>query len=193
MRKCLPSTLTILTLGVLCAAVVPARAADSYAVDPAHSCVSFKIQHLGISWIHGRFNEFSGNFSLDKTDPAKSEFSLTIKTGSIDTNQKKRDEHLHGPDFFNVKQFPILTFKSTTVKAVEGGYQVTGDLAFHGTTRSITFTLQGGKEAQFPPGVARIGFVTDLVLKRSEFGMDKLLNAVGDDVHVSIGLEGLKQ
>src|SRR5687768_8771496 len=78
-----------------------ARAADSYAVDPVHSSVSFGISHAGISDIHGRFNDFSGTFVIDKEDPSKSSFALDIKVESVDTNNEKRDEHLRAPDYFN--------------------------------------------------------------------------------------------
>jgi polyisoprenoid-binding protein YceI len=191
MRKILPTAATVLGLALLSAA--PLSAADTYAVDSVHSSVSFKIQHLGISWVHGRFDDVSGSITVDRDDPTKSSFTLTIKPETVDTNNQMRDTHLKSPDFFNVKQFPTLTFKSTSVKPVADGYQVTGDLTMHGETKSISFTLQGGKTAEFPKGMQRIGFTTDLVLKRSEFGMDKMLNALGDEVHISIGLEGLRR
>ena len=180
-------------LVVLLASHAPVRAADDYTIDDAHSSVVFKIQHLGLSWIHGRFNDVSGSFTLDKDEPGKSSFALTIKAESIDTGNTKRDQHLRSPDFFNVKQFPLLSFKSTSVKAVKDGYEVTGDFSLHGQTQSITFTLMGGKKAEFPKGVQRTGFWTDLVLKRSDFGMEKFKGALGDEVHVSVSFEGVKK
>ncbi len=170
---------------------VPVRA-DEYAVDGVHSSVSFKVSHVGLSWIHGRFNEFSGTFVLDP-DAAKCSFGLSIKAESVDTNNVKRDEHLRPPDYFNVKQFPALTFKSTAVQAVKDGYQVTGDLTLHGVTKPVTFTLLGGKKGEFPKGIKRTGFTTELMLKRSEFGMDKGLEAVGDEVHIAISVSCTKK
>jgi polyisoprenoid-binding protein YceI len=169
----------------------PARA-DEYAMDPMHSGVTFKISHLGLSWIHGRFDNFAGTFTLDP-DASRCAFSLDIKADSIDTANAKRDEHLRSPDFFNVKQFPSITFKSTVVKPVKDGYEVTGDLTMHGATRSVTFPLLGGRTAEFPKGVQRTGFSTELVLKRSEFGIDKFAEALGDDVHIAISFEGTKK
>jgi polyisoprenoid-binding protein YceI len=165
------------------------RAADNYGVDPMHTSVSFKIQHAGISYVHGRFNQVSGEFTVDKDDPSKSSYNLTIKTDSVDTNNSKRDAHLRSGDFFNVKQFPTITFKSTSVKPVDGGYEVKGDLTMHGETKPIAFKLSGGKETEFPPGFKRAGYWTDLKINRSEFGMDKMLNAIGDPVDISIGVE----
>ena len=81
--------------------------ADDYVIDPAHSGVTFKISHLGLSYVFGRFNDFSGGFTLDSGDPARSSFMLNIKSQSVDTNNAGRDTHLRSPDFFNVKQIPL--------------------------------------------------------------------------------------
>jgi polyisoprenoid-binding protein YceI len=189
-KKLVVTALVVLALGL----VSGTRArADAYALDAMHTAVSFKVQHLGLSWTHGRFNDVDGNFTIDKETPANSSFELTIKVGSIDTNNKKRDGHLLSPDFFNAKQYPVIAFKSTGVKAIDGGYSVTGDFTLHGVTKSITIPLKGGKEAELPKGVKRTGFSTDLILKRTLFGMDKLIQAVGDDVHIAISFEGTKK
>lgn len=165
--------------------------ADDYVIDAAHSSVTFKISHLGLSWIHGRFNNFAGKFTIDSSDPAKSSFTLNIKPASVDTNNIGRDGHLKAPDFFNVKQFPVLSFTSTAVKPIEGGLEVTGDLTMHGETKPVTFTLKGGNKAEFPKGVQRTGYATELVLKRTDFGVGKPTPALGDDVHIGISFEGI--
>ncbi len=167
--------------------------ADDYTLDGMHTSVSFKASHLGLSWTHGRFNDVRGGFRIDPADPGKCAFSLAIKTESVDTGNAKRDEHLRTPDFFNVKQFPTLTFESTEVKPIKDGYQVTGNLTLHGVTRSVTFPLVGGRKAEFPKGVQRTGYSTELSIKRSEFGMDKMIGAVGDEVFISISFEGTKK
>ena len=112
---------------------------------------------------------------------------------SVDTNNKQRDGHLKSADFFNAKQFPTISFKSSAFKPIEGGYEVTGDLTLHGETKPITFKLSGGKETEFPPKVKRAGFWADLKIKRSDFGMTKMLEAIGDSVYVSVGVEGTKK
>ncbi len=183
-------------LGTMLVAILvaaPVRAADDYAIDTAHAGVNFKISHLGLSWISGRFNDFSGTFTIDAEDPAKCSFGLNIKTETIDTSNQKRDDHLRSPDFFNAKQFPAITFKSTAVQAVKDGYQVTGDLMLHGVTKQVSFALLGGRKAEFPKGVQRTGYSTELTLKRSEFGMDKFAGAVSDEVYVAISFEGTKK
>jgi polyisoprenoid-binding protein YceI len=168
----------------------PVRAAD-YTVEDFHSSVTFKVSHLGISEVHGRFNDMAGSFEIDKDEPGKCSFTLTVKTESVDTNNKKRDDHLRSPDFFNVKQFPAITFKSTKVTlAKDKSYLVTGDLAMHGKTKPISFNLKGGKEIEFPKGTKRVGFTTELTLKRSDFGMDFMVAAIGDEVQIAISFEG---
>jgi polyisoprenoid-binding protein YceI len=183
-----------LALAAILAAVgTVARAADTYTVDPVHSSISFMISHVGISNIHGRFNDFSGTITIDTADPAKSSFELSIPIESIDTNNVKRDEHLCAPDYFNAKQFPTLSFKSTKVKAVNGGFEVAGDLTLHGVTRPVSFTLQGGdKVVEFPKGKKRIGLVSTFSIKRSNFGMTVEPKALGDEVPITVGIEAAK-
>jgi polyisoprenoid-binding protein YceI len=158
-----------------------------------HSSISFKTRHLDISWIHGRFNEAEGKFSIDRQDPAKSTFQLSIKADSVDTANKARDEHLRQPDYFDTKQFPTIDFKSTSVKPIKGGYEVTGDFTMHGKTKKITLNLIGGKEAEFM-GTKRVGFSTELTVKRSDFGFDKTqIGLIGDEAMIFIDCEGMRK
>lgn len=183
-----------LALALAVLAVPAARSADTFALDKAHAAVSFQVEHVGISYIHGRFNDFTGELVFDKADPSQSSLTLTIKADSIDTNQRDRDKHLKGTDFFNVEQFPTITFKSTSFKPLDKeGFEVTGDLTLHGVTKPITFKLNGGKEVEFPPKTPRIGFWTDLKIKRSDFGMTKFIPAAGDTVYISVSAEGVKK
>ncbi|QDV43703.1 hypothetical protein Enr13x_35600 [Stieleria neptunia] len=194
MRHHFTSLVLTLLLGTLFAAGGSSvSAADVYDYDGVHSSVSFKARHLDISWIHGRFNEVSGTFSLDREDPSKSTFSLTIKTDSVDTANKARDEHLRQPDYFDTKQFPTIEFRSTSVKAIDGGYEVTGDFTMHGTTNSITLVLMGGKEHDFKK-VKRVAFSTELELKRSDYGFDKrAIGPIGDAALIMIDCEGVRE
>ena len=191
MRK-LSLTFSCTVLFVATSGSAAVRGADNYQLDPAHTAVTFKISHLGLSWTYGRFNEVSGRFALDSADPSRTSFELSMKPESVDTANSKRDEHLRGPDFFNVKQFPVMSFTSKSVKPIQGGYEVTGDFTMHGATRSITFPLLGGRTAEFPPGVKRTGYSTEFKLKRSDFGMDKMVGAIGDEIDVAISFEGVK-
>ena len=124
---------------------------------------------------------------------SKSTFELTIKVDSVDTANKARDEHLRQPDYFDTKQFPTIEFKSTSVKAIKGGYAVTGDFKMHGTTKSITIVLMGGKEHDFK-GTKRVAFSTELSLKRSDYGFDKnAIGPIGDEALILIDCEGVSK
>jgi polyisoprenoid-binding protein YceI len=191
MRRLFATCAALTFLGASIGAV--AQAADVYTYDPVHSSVSFKARHLDISWIHGRFNQVEGAFSLDRDDPTQSKFQLTIHADSIDTANAARDEHLRQPDYFDTRQFPTIEFKSTSVKPVNGGYEVTGDFAMHGKTKKITFVLLGGKEIEHK-GTKRVGFSTELSLKRSDFGFDKNnIGLIGDEALVIIDCEGMRK
>jgi polyisoprenoid-binding protein YceI len=170
-----------------------AQGTEEYAVDPDHSGAAFKISHLGLSWVHGRFNDLSGRFTLDRQNAANCSFELAAKTESVDTNNRKRDDHLRSPDFFNAKQFPVIAFKSTAVRPAKDAYEVTGDLTLHGATHPVTFLLSGGKSAEFPRGVHRAGFSAEFSVKRSEFGITKFAGAVGDNVYIEVSFEGTKK
>jgi polyisoprenoid-binding protein YceI len=182
-----------LIAGVSALAPTTTRAAESYQVDPAHTSITFRIQHAGISWVQGRFNEFAGDFTIDPSDTGKSRFEMTINTASVDTNVAQRDQHLRTADFFDVEKYPEMVFKSTTVRKVDGGLEVTGNFTLHGVTKPVTFALSGGQKAEFPKGTRRIGFVTEFKLNRSDFGMAKMIPDVGDEVRVFIGLEGVEK
>ncbi len=164
--------------------------AENYRLDGVHSSVTFKISHLGLSWVYGRFDQFEGRFAVDAENPANCSFALSIIAASVDTNNAQRDSHLKSPDFFNAKQFPVIRFKSANVRPTKQGYEVTGNLTLHGVTKPITLQLVGGGKKEFPKGTQRTGFSTELVLKRTDFGMDKAIDAIGDDVHVAISFEG---
>jgi polyisoprenoid-binding protein YceI len=172
----------------------PSFAAESYKVDPVHSSAVFRIKHANVSYFAGRFNAPDGTFTLDDADPTKSSFNIVLSVDKIDTANEKRDAHLKSPDFFNAKQYPTITFKSTSVKKGEGSaLQVTGDLTMHGVTKSITVPVELTGKGQFPAGTQRAGVEATFVVKRSEFGMTGMQGPLGDDVKVLVGLSAVKQ
>lgn len=169
-----------------------AIAGDDYKIDAVHSGVTFQIRHMDISWIPGRFNQFAGEFTLDPSDPGKSSFKMTIKPDSVNTNNAQRDGHLKSPDFFNTKQFPTMTFTSTSVKPIEGGFEVTGDFTFHGQTKPVTLNLKGGKTVMMKK-MQKTGYTAEFPIKRSEFGVSKFSPMLGDDVWVTVSFQGVKK
>jgi polyisoprenoid-binding protein YceI len=193
MLRPFPAALLLVLASLFTSATNSAQAADVYTYDGVHSSVSFKARHLGLSWIHGRFNDVDGQFTIDRETPANSSFTLTIKVDSVDTANAKRDEHLRQADYFDTKKYPTIEFKSTSVKPVDGGYEVTGDFTMHGTTKSITFVLKGGKEIEVK-GIKRIGLSTETTLKRSDFGFDpSAIGPIGDEALILIDCEGMKK
>jgi polyisoprenoid-binding protein YceI len=180
-------------LAALVAAPLGTARADEYAVDPAHSAAVFRVSHVGLSWTYGRFKTVSGTFAVDPRTPAAARFELSAAVDSVDTDNAQRDQHLKSPDFFNAKQFPAITFKSAGAKPVDGGYEVAGQLTLHGVTKPLTIVVKGGRTAEFPRGVQRTGFSGEFTIKRSDFGMDKMTQAVGDEIHVQMSFEGTKK
>jgi polyisoprenoid-binding protein YceI len=172
-----------------------ATSADNYRIDPVHSGVNFHVLHEGVSYIPGRFNQFSGELKLDRTDPARSSFRMTIELGSVDTNNEKRDKHLKGPDFFNAVEFPRINFTSTAVKKIYGGYLVTGDLNLHGKTHQVSFVLGGGRVTQnLKTGLERTGYTTQFKVRRSDYGIGPsfLDAAISNEIVVTITIEAEK-
>ena len=179
-------------LGLVLLSGAPARA-DSFTIDPVHSSLIFRTSHLGVGFIYGRFNTFSGSFAFAR-DPAGCSLNVTIEAASVDTNNAARDKHLRSDAFFNVKEFPKITFKSTRVRLVGGKtYEVTGDLTLHGVTRPVTARLErigSGKDPR--TRAVRTGFQTTFTIKRSDFGMKFMLGGIGDEVRVILAAEGLQ-
>lgn len=168
---------------------------EKYTLDPAHSSVVFKIDHLGFSYVYGTFEDISGTVMIDEKNPSKSSMNITIKAASIDTNVKKRDEHLRSPDFFNVKQFPNITFKSDSVRKLKGNkYEVTGTFSLHGKSQKMTVPFERHRTGKDPWGKIRTGGSADFTIKRSEYGMNYMLgkDQVGDVVHVFLSFEAVK-
>lgn len=170
------------------------RAADTYQVDPVHSFVILKITHFGSSYSYGRFNDIAGAVVFDQADASKSSVNLTIKAESVDTANAKRDEHLKGPDFFNVKEFPTITFKSTKVeKSGDKTYSVTGDLTVKGITKPVTTTFNVVGFGKGMKGEDRAGGEATFTVKRSDFGITYGPGALGEDVIITVAIEGIKQ
>jgi polyisoprenoid-binding protein YceI len=170
-----------------------ALAGDTYKVDPVHSTVLFKVKHFGVGYVYGRFNKFAGTVSFDDANPADSSIAVTVNTSSVDSGNQGRDQHLRGPDFFNVKEFPEVTFKSTAVKKIDDhNYEVTGDLTLLGVTKPITAKVERIGTATDPRGGQRSGIEAVFTIKRLDYGMKFMPDALGDEVTVTAALEGVK-
>ena len=168
------------------AAVAPDAA--SYTIDNVHSTAMFRVKHMNTSWFYGRFNKISGSVAYDEAKPEAGSISIEIAADSVDTHNDGREKHIKSPDFFSVAEFPTMTFKSTKVAKKDKQLSVTGDLTFHGTTKSVTVDVDvvGTGEMR---GTKIAGFETKFDFKRSEYGCKGLLDGIGDDVRVLISLE----
>jgi polyisoprenoid-binding protein YceI len=174
--------------------------ADSveWKLDLSHSSVGFSVPHLVVSSVDGRFKEATAKVALDDADLTKSQVSVEINAASIDTGEVKRDEHLKGPDFFDVKKFPKLTFKSTKIAKAGAGYKLTGDLTIRDVTKSVTLDATLSAPVKTPWGnQARAAKLTGKI-KRGDFGLkwNKALEAggvvVGEDVTIEVKAEVTK-
>ena len=180
----LASVLTIPTL---------VNAAD-YTIDTkgAHASINFKISHLGYSFIEGRFNTFSGDFSYDKDNVEASKVSVTIDTNSLDSNHAERDKHLKSDDFINSGKYSTSTFISNkVVKNSDGTLAISGDLTLHGVTKNVTLDTQFIGEGKDPWGGYRAGFEATTRLSLADFGI-KVLGA-SSHADMTLQVEGIKQ
>jgi polyisoprenoid-binding protein YceI len=173
--------------------------AATWDLDPQHSSVAFAVRHMMISTVHGQFRTFSATATGDPAEPEKATIEATIDVASIDTGNEKRDTHLKSPDFFDVAQFPKMTFKSKTIeKAGADKYKVTGDLTMHGVTKEVVLEVEGPSKP-ITMGNTKAGAHATARIKRKDFGItwNKAMDGggvvVGEDVDVTIEAEAIKK
>ena len=181
---------------IVAAPLTSAFAADTYALDPAHTQTIFTINHLGFSTITGSVRDLKGTLVLDTAKLEDSTVKVTMATDSVDTGFAARDTALQGPMFFNVAQFPTMTFTSTHIRKTGAKtLDIEGDFTVLGITKRLVLKTTFNRAAQDTTGtnVYKVGFTATTTIKRSEFGMKAYVPYVGDDVHVTINFEGIKQ
>ena len=192
--------LTAVSLGMatllLGMAAAPSRTADpaTITLDPVHSVALFRIQHLEAGLFWGRFNALEGTVKWTMEPTAAPVFDIAAKIANADTGSEKLDGNLQGPNFFNAKEFPTITFKSTgATTAGDRHWMVKGDLTLHGVTKPVEVDCVATGIGTGPAGT-KVGFECNLTLKRSDFGMkwgiEKPAKALGDEVKLIIALEG---
>ncbi len=172
-----------------------------YMIDPDHSQVMFKVKHLAISTVTGRFDLFEGSYNFDSEDMANSSVDTTIVASSINTNKQKRDDHLRSNEFLDVEKYPNITFKSTSIKKGDGNkFEIVGDLTIHGVTKEVVLdAVYEGHIASDPWGKERTAFIAEGEIDRKDFNMtwNKALEAggfvVGDKVRIILEVEGIRK
>ena len=189
------------TISTIIALALPALAfATTWNIDPDHSNVGFKVRHLMVSNVKGSFEKHSGVVDINDKDITKSTIDVTIDTTSINTNVKKRDDHLRSADFFDVAKYPTMTFVSKKVaKAGKDKLKVTGDLTLHGITKQVVLNVEDlSKESKDPQGFIRRGASANTKINRKDFGLvwNKALEtggvAVGEEVTIMLEIEMIK-
>jgi polyisoprenoid-binding protein YceI len=177
----------------------PVIPTGTWTVDPAHSSVEFSVKHMGIANVRGKFSEFEGTLEM-KEDLAASRVRGSVKVASIGTGEAQRDDHLRSADFFDVEEFPEITFESTRVEAVdEDSSRVFGNLTMHGVTREVRLEVAIQGTDTDPWGNTRAGLEVVGKLKRSDWDMkfNQALGSgnmlVGDKVGFSLDISAVLQ
>lgn len=180
--------------------VVPQTSTTVWNIDPAHSTAEFKVRHMMISNVKGQFSKVSGVLTLDESNLVNSSIKSSIEAASIETRDGQRDAHLKSADFFDVENFPTLQFKSTGISVVrDGELSVEGDLAIHGVTRKVRFSVEGPTPPMKDPwGNTRVAVSAVTKINRKDFGLtwNAALETgglvVGDEVTITLDVEFVK-
>ncbi len=171
-------------------------APEKFTIDPTHTYPHFKISHLGFSTMQGRFNETSGKITVDTANKTGS-VDITINAASVDTGMKKRDDHLRSPDFLNAAEFPEITYKSNKVTInSDNSAKVEGELTIMGTTKMVAMDVSRMNCGIHPMDPKKqkyvCGFDATANIKRSDFGINYGLPAIGDDMALSFEIEAVR-
>jgi len=172
--------------------------AGEYNIDSSHSTIGFQVRHMAISKTNGNFEDYTGSFSFEPGNPDSWSCEAVIQVESINTNNQKRDDHLRSDEFFDVANFPTLTFKSTGV-AMENDSEgiLKGDLTLHGVTKPVELHLEVLGTVTDPWGNERAGFSATLKMNRKDYGLKyhSVMEAgglvVGDEVKITLEIEGV--
>ena len=187
--------LITLTLSLFLLAAAPLQA-EQYAIDTkgAHAFIQFRIQHLGFSWLYGRFNDFTGSFTYDEKNPSAAQIKVDIDPASIDSNHAERDKHLRDEDFLYVSKYPKAGFVSTSYSENGDGTAVLkGDLTLRGVTKPVTIQVEKIGHGPDPWGGYRRGFQGTTQIALADFGIAYNLGPASRNVELELSIEGIRQ
>ncbi|MFF1384228.1 YceI family protein [Arthrobacter sp. NPDC058288] len=169
-----------------------------WTLDMSHSEIGFTVRHAGISKVRGRFTDASAEAHVG-TSLSASSLHATVKTASFESGDANRDAHVRGADFFDVEQFPEMTFRATGIEGDGEDYTVTGDLTIRGITKPVELEVEFTGVAVDPFGATRAGFSAEAEISRKEFGLtwNAALEAggllVSDKVKINVEAALVKQ
>lgn len=189
----LPLIFSVLTALIFLPATAKADA-KRYHFDTVHTQILFFVSHLGFSISEGEFLDFDGHILFDQETPEHSSVEVSIQTASIDMDDEKWDAHMKNADFFDVENYPTMTFKSTHIEITgENTANITGDLTILDQTKPVTLATTLNKAGEHPFNKKLMaGFSASASIKRSDFGMTYGLPMVGDDVEIRIEVEAVQ-
>ncbi|MCL1120184.1 YceI family protein [Shewanella seohaensis] len=176
-------------------APMAASAAD-YVIDRegAHASITFKVSHLGYSYVVGRFNDFSGDFSYDAKNPTAAKVNVKVNTLSVDSNHAERDKHIRSDDFLNTAKFAEATFVSTSVEDKGNGDMViTGNFTLNGVTKPLAIQAHAVGEGQDPWGGYRAGFTGTTTFAMKDYGIKMDLGPASANVELDLVVEGVRK
>ncbi len=173
-------------------------AAKAWNFDQSHSRIGFTVKHMMFAKVKGSFGEWEGTFTFDPENPENSSVTAQIKVDSIDTGVGQRDDHLRSADFFNVEEFPTMTFQSTSWTKTNGGFEIEGNLTIRGNTKPVTLKADHNGMATDPWGNTRTAFDVSTTIDRKEFGLtwNQALETggvlVGEDINIEIEVQAVE-
>jgi polyisoprenoid-binding protein YceI len=180
------------TLLAATALVVTPAQADDFSIDTTHSFVQFRTQHLGYSWLYGRFNITGGEFQYDAAKPETNRVRVEVDTRSIDSNHDLRDEHLREKYLHTDKQ-PVALFTSTAYRGEADAGVLTGDLQLNGVKKSVDIPVKKIGEGTDPWGGYRVGFEGTLTIDARDYGYTYQLGDHSFKVELQLGIEGIRK
>jgi polyisoprenoid-binding protein YceI len=175
---------------------IPGYVAGTWDIDPLHTEIGFSVRHLMVSKVRGRFLRFEGSF-VTAPDPLDSSATATVDMTSIDTNNPTRDDDLRSSNFFEVDQYPQMTYQSTGVRMDGEDFVLDGDLTAHGVTRQVPLRVDVNGFGADPYGNQRSGYTATATINRSDFGLtfnvplDGGGVMIGDRIDITIEVEGI--
>ncbi len=162
-----------------------------FELDPVHSAVLFKVKNGDTTYIYGRFTQVAGMITLDdRKEPKTIGIKAEVPSKKVNTNDKARDKHLKKSDFLDIRKHKTISFESKESKKTEDGkYEITGGLTLLGQTHPITVVLDMTGLKKGGPGKYIFGGETTFTIKRSEWGMTKMLDSIADEVTLIVSLQ----